>query len=90
MNATIPLESAPGPLESAPGLLVESAVEAVGPVEALPADVGGDALLADVRPAPTASAKPDFNMRRLQFPSNPSSKNMDLNTAYLYWISSKA
>jgi hypothetical protein len=75
MNATIPLESTPGPL-------VESAVEAAGPVEAWPADVGA-ALLAAVSPAPTASAKPDFNMRRRQLPSKPSSKKMDLNTAHL-------
>jgi hypothetical protein len=83
MNATIPLESERGPL-------VESAVEAPGPVEAWPADLGADALLAAVRPAPTARAKPDFNMRRRQFPSNSSSSNssskkMDLNTAHLYF-----
>jgi hypothetical protein len=78
MNATIPLASAPGPL-------VESAVEAAGAVEAWPADVGADALLAAVRPAPTARANPDFNMRRRQFPSKPSSNKMDLNTAHLYF-----
>jgi hypothetical protein len=71
-------------LESAPDPFVESAVEAAGPVEAWPAGVGA-ALLAAVRPAPTASAKPDFNMRRRQFPSNSSSSKMDLNTAHLFF-----
>jgi hypothetical protein len=81
MNATIPFDSEPGPL-------FESAVEAADPVEAWPADLGADALLADVRPAPTARAKPDFNIRRRPFPSNSSSNKMDLNTAHLYFTRS--
>jgi hypothetical protein len=78
MNATIPLVSEPDPL-------VDSAAEAGVAVEARPADAGAAALLAAVRPAPTARAKPDFNMRRRPFPSNSSSKKMDLNTAHLFF-----